>query len=235
MHEDFLYRGLINNSLTGQQLLNTPNDELFTMFGYGTHTCGKRRVKALKSRLREMLLPEENISSIQLDILHRDVDLLRIVEREVQSIDDEIVRLGKMTPAKYIMGQIKGINDLRASMYIGLIGDISRYRSAKHIYSKAGLSPRIIHSGGSKPSSMGIKRIGNYLLRSILFQMASNVIICEPYFMEYNKKNRTEKNRHWKKDRIAVCRKVNNVLFALIRDKSTFKRKPLEARHEIKA
>ena len=139
-----------------------------------------------------------------------------------------------LLPLLLLMGQIKGINDVSVCMYIGLTGDISRYRSAKHIYSKAGLSPRIIHSGGSKPTSMGIKRIGNALLRSVLFQMASMVIICEPYFMNYHKKMKAEKNRHWKKNRIVICRKVNNVLFALMRDRSEFKRKPLEARHEMK-
>jgi transposase len=219
--KNFLYQGVVNQSLTAQQILKIPNDKLSKLFGYNLSTIGNVQIEKLKERLNEMLLPDEKVAMVQLNILKKDTFLLKTIQNELENIEDEIIELGRQTSAKYIMGQIKGITDLYASLYIGTIGNIRNYKSAKHVYSKSGLSPKISQSAGSK-SSAGIKRAGNSLLRSILFRMASFVIINEPIFKSYLQKIKIEKKRHWKKNRIAVCRKLNTVLFALMRDKSNF-------------
>ena len=76
-----------------------------------------------------------------------------------------------------------------------------------------------------------MKKSGNALLRSILFKITSYVIISDPYYKDCLQKLKENKNRHWKKNRIAVSRRINNVLFALIRDRTAFIGKPLEVPH----
>jgi transposase len=221
---NILYNGLLEHAMTGQEILKTNEVKLFRMYGYSLYGPGKSQIKTLKKRFYEMLLPDSKISRIHLDIFNRDVKLLNILNQEIELAEQEIIDLGKKTPAILIMNKIKGISDLMASMYIGLIGDIKKYKSAKHIYSKSGLAPKIQQSGSSKGLHYGIKRAGDRMLRGLLFKMASVVIINEDSFKEYYQKIRAEKKRHWKINRIAVCRKLNGNLYALIRDKSEFRR-----------
>lgn len=221
-----LHLGLLKSGLTCQDLLNISDELLVKLFGFSGFNAWKLR--GVKPRLRNMLLPDRKVSEIQLEILERDVKLLDYLEQEIADVEKEIIDLGRQTPAKYIMNQIKGVTDLFASLYIGIIGDITKYKSAKEIYSYSGLSPKIIQSGSSFQSS-GISRKGNALLRSVLFKIASYVIISDPYYKEYHQSLKLIKDRHWKKNRIAVCRRLNNVFFALIRDKTAFHGKPLES------
>mgnify|MGYP003393542929 CR=1 FL=1 len=230
-YSSILHLGLLKCGLICQELLKTPDEELARMLGYSGFHPGKRPISALKARLNEMLLPDKIEAKAQLEILKRDVRLLEYLEQEISEIESEIIVLGKKTPAKYLMGQIKGLSDLFASMYIGVIGNIKKYKSANQIYSYSGLSPKLSQSGGAPFQSSGIKKRGNALLRSILFKITSYVIISDPYYKDCLQKLKENKNRHWKKNRIAVSRRINNVLFALIRDRTAFIGKPLEVPH----
>jgi transposase len=227
LDNNLLYQGLMSSCMTGQQLLETPDEVLLDKFNYGIKfTRRKQRIKQFRNRLNVMLLPDENFARTHLEILAVDIKLLRLIEKEINQIEEKIVELGKKTSAVYIMGQIKGITDLYASIYIGLIGDFRKYKYASNIYSLSGLSPRIRQSGAASMShSTGIKRAGNRLLRSLLFNMARFVIVNDPFFGSYYQRIKVEKNRNWKKNFIAVARKLNRVLFALMRDKSQFRGK----------
>ncbi len=76
---------------------------------------------------------------------------------------------------------------------------------------------------GSLIGSLGIRRTGNRQLRSMLYRMASQVMVCEPVFREFNVRLKGT-GKHWKKNRISLCRKLNKTMFALIRDRVPFKR-----------
>jgi transposase len=221
---DTLFTGLVESNMPPHQLIEMTDEAIFNLFGYCRNSPWKKRIRRFKQRLDEMLLPDEKFSKIDLELLKRDVGILRVLEKEIIEVEQIIINLGKQTPAKYIMGKIKGISDLYASMFIGVIGDLKRYKTAGHIYSKSGLCPKTEQSGSSTNFSKGIKRAGSAVLRSILFKMTSQCILCEPVFKEYYNRLRKEKKRHWLKDRIAMCRKINNVLFALMRDKTEFRR-----------
>ena len=227
-YSSVLHLGVLKSGLICQEILEKSDLELARMFGYGGFQPGYKIITALKKRLNEMMFPDKEEAKAQLEILKRDIKLLDCLEQEILDVEKEIVNLGKKTPARFLMGQIKGLTDLFASMYIGVIGDIKKYHTAKQIYSFSGLSPKLRQSGEAPFQSMGIKKRGNAILRSILFKIASYVIISDPYYKEYHARLRKEKNRHWKSNRIAVSRRINNVLFALIRDKTAFIGKSLE-------
>ncbi len=227
-YTSILHLGLLRCGMLCEELINTPDEVLARKFGYNGFHLGKRAIASLKVRLNEMLFPDKAEATAHLAVLKRDVRLLEYLEREISDIEKEIVVLGKQTSAKYLMGQIKGLTDLFASMYVGVIGNIKKYKSAKHIYSYSGLSPKLSQSGESAFQSSGIKKRGNILLRAILFKITSYVIVSDPFYKDYLQKLKKEKDRHWKKNRIAVCRRINNVLFALIRDKTAFIGKSLE-------
>jgi transposase len=121
------------------------------------------------------------------------------------------------------MGQIKGITDIWAAEYVGLAGGLKHFKSAGHVYSLSGLSPKSHQSGSLNKTSLGIRRMGNKQLRKVLYQMASQVMVCEPVFKEYHARIK-KSGKHWKKIRVAICRKLNKTMFAMVRDRAPFRR-----------
>jgi transposase len=221
-----LYQGVMNNNMTVTQYLETNDETLYKKFNYPEgYIKRKYRIKQFKNRLNEMLMPKEEVAKSNLELLSLDVKLYKNLENEIHNVEESIIELGKKTPAVYLMGQIKGISDLYVSMYVGLIGDYRKYNSAKSIFSLSGLSPAISQSGLSPMNrSKGIKRFGNKMLRSLLFNMSRLVILSDPYFRNFYNKNKNEKKRNWKVNLISVSRKLNNILFALMRDKTQYRR-----------
>lgn len=228
--EDVLLNGLLKVRKTGQCLLATEDRVLCKEFGY-KDAKGLRRIAQLKDKLKVMLLPDERIARTQLKMLKRDVGFLRYVEKNIKEVEKEIIVIAKNSPAKYIMNQVKGVGEIQAAIFIGLIGNIKDYHEASEVYAKSGLCPKMHQSGMQTRSNLGIRRTGSQYLRTHLFRMATLVSISEPIFKEYNTKRKTNKEKHWKENRIAVANKLNRVLFALMRDKVPFRRintEPLE-------
>jgi len=217
---DVLFNGLLNARKTAREILEIPDTGLSQMFGYKTG-YGRNRVKQLKIKFKDMLLPDEEIAKEQLSILERDVKFLRYLEVELKEVEKELVDLAKNTPAKYIMGQIAGITDIYSAIYIGLVGDLKNYKDASDIFAKSGLTPKLKQSG-TRNIKGGIRRTGNKILRTHLFRMATFALLKEPIFKEYYLRRRDDTKRHWKKNRIAVANKLNRTLFALMRDRVPF-------------
>jgi transposase len=227
---DVLLNGILKVRKTGQCLLATHEEVLFKEFGY-KDAKGLKRIAQLKAKLKGMLLPDERVARTQLRMLKRDVGFLRYVEKNIREVEKEMVTIAKNSPAKYIMNQVKGVGDIQAAIFIGLIGNIKGYSDASEVYAKSGLCPKMHQSGMQVRSNLGIRRTGSQYLRTHLFRMATLVAISEPIFRDYNARKRADKGRHWKKNRIAVANKLNRVLFALMRDKVPFRRvtaEPLE-------
>jgi len=220
-YESQLHLGLIKLNKTAQDIMKLDNRLLRDKFGYQNYSRGSYHIKKLKNRLDEMLLPEERSTRIELEFLKKDFALYEMLNEAIANAEKEIISLGYETEAKYLFNQIKGIGELSASMYVGLVGNIERFDSAKKIYSYAGLSPRRYQSGGDTKQSLGIKRHGNKLLRSFLFRLSTTIIKCNPKFNTYYK-NLRQNGKSWKESIVIVAKRLNNILFALIRDKSTY-------------
>ncbi|OGX51566.1 MAG: hypothetical protein A2267_08840 [Omnitrophica WOR_2 bacterium RIFOXYA12_FULL_38_10] len=198
------------------------NEILLKQFNYNNHPIGPFQIKLLKKRIGEMLLPEERVSKVEIESLAKDMELLRFYDVVIEKVENEIVQYGSQTLAKYLFDQIAGVSNLSASVYVGVIGDPVKYKSAGHIYSYAGLNPKRRQSGKMNLTSIGISRIGNSLLRCLLFRIASQVILCNSFFKDYYHKLRVDKRKSWKESKIIICRKLNNIFFALMRDKAEY-------------
>jgi len=219
-----LYQGLTKVSMTPKEIMGIPDIKLAKLLGYKKMSHMKK-VREFKVRLKEMMFADDAMTKRNLKLLKRDVSLLEHIKSELKEVEEEIVEISNKTPARYLVGEIKGITELTAGIFIGLIGDIKKYASANHIFSSAGLSPRISESGRMlKSKGKGIKRYGNKVLRTRLFQMARQVLMCDPYFESFYKRQKMNKKKHWKKRCITVANKLNRVMFALMRDKVQFKR-----------
>ena len=228
-----LYKGIINHPMTGQEFIQYSNEGLSRLFGY--KNIRHALIERFKRALKELLLPAEPLARAHISILQRDVNLINRIEHELEGAENQIIKLGKQTPAKNLMGQVRGLTDLDAAVYIGLVGDVSRFKSAKQIFSFSGLAPRISQSGGGSKVPR-ISRVGSPLLRRVLFRLAKQVALHERIFSEYSAVLRKRSGKHWKSRYIAVARKLNNVFFALMRDNTSFRNsQPLAVRPSGKA
>ena len=223
LYESQMHLGLLKLGKTGNEILKLEDDFLIKKFGYEGYNRGHYQIKKLRNRLNEMLLPEEKSTKSEIVFLEKDMSLFEILNEEINKVEREIIEAGSKTSAKYLFNQIAGVGELSASMYVGLLGDIKRFNSAKAVYSYAGLSPRRHQSGTSNKQSLGIKRYGNKLLRSLLFRISTTVIMSNPKYNKYYKRIREEKNKSWRESIIIVSKKLNNVFFALMRDKSDYR------------
>ena len=127
-----------------------------------------------------------------------------------------------------MLNQIKGVTDVTVAGYIGLIGDVRKYSDAKKIFSLAGLAPTIKESGGRIRKGLGITRRGNKHLRTLLFRTARMVMLSEPYFYSYYHHLKEDMKKPYKKAIIGVAKKLNNSMFAMMRDKRQFDPPPFK-------
>jgi transposase len=190
--------------------------------------CAKRdyRIKIKKSRsivnyFGKMLLLPKNVVSVYLKLFKRDVGLLRCVEEQIEEVEKRMVDLVQKTPGSILFNQIKGLSDIMIASYVGCIGNINNYKSAKQIYSMAGLTPKVSQSGSGLETRLGIKKRGNKFLRTILYKMAMRVSLHEPYFRDYYYHVKENKSRN--ESLIAVGNKLNKTMFAMMEKQESFK------------
>jgi len=181
-----------------------------------------RHASTIMTAFSKYLSPDDNIVKIELEILKKDIRIYEAIEAEIKVIEDEMTKLVNYTEGKYLLNQISGITDIMIASYIGIIGSVNKYENAKKIFSLSGLAPKIKESGGKAIKGMGMIRKGNKYLGTLLFKMARCAIFNEPYFYAHFIKMRKKKNKPYRKSIASVAKKINNTLFAIIRDKKPF-------------
>ncbi|UCH12465.1 MAG: transposase, partial [Candidatus Omnitrophota bacterium] len=196
-------------------------EELIKFFKERDFIMGRDKAERFSRYLGKLLIVDSTINK-DIELLRKDIRLLKIITKEIATIEEQMVKLVMKTPARCISGQIKGISDLNLAFYIGALGDINQYEDASKIFSKAGLCPKIKQSGNYTGKNLGIKKSGNKLLRTTLFRIASIVIYHEPYFGRYYTYLRDERKKPWGKAVIAVARKLNRVMFAMMKRQTPF-------------
>jgi len=196
-------------------------DGIIRFFGERNSRISKEKAVRTKKYFNNLLIDEPTISR-DVELLRKDMRLVKFLSKEISEIEEEMICLVKQTPARYVTGEISGLNDLALASYMGCIGDISSYKNAGKIFSKAGLCPKIRQSGNAQGKNLGIKKAGNKLLRTRLFKMSVAVKSHEPYFKDYYDHLIKNRKKPWLKAVIAVSRKLNNVMFAMMKNKTSF-------------
>jgi transposase len=208
--------------LVPSEILSLKDEDMRGIFYKENKATQTKYIATIKKAFSEYLaLPDELVRK-ELELLNKDIYLFNILKNEINAVEKEMIELVKLTQGKYLLNQIKGLTDITIACYIGLIGDIKKYSDAKKIFSFAGLAPVLKESGGRIRKGLGITRAGNRYLRTLLFKMARIVMLLEPYFYSYYYHLREDMKKPYKKAIIGVAKKLNNTMFAMIRDKRSF-------------
>jgi len=210
--------------------------ELYHDHGY---RLGRKMAQRIIHFAQQVLLPSEDEVEARLPLLQTDLQLLDSLNAIICSAEEQIATYLAKTKGCILL-HVKGIGILRAASYIAGIGNPEHYERAAQTFRRSGLVSGRHDSGIHQRGGQGqrVTKVGDRHLRSALHQLTIGLCQWQPYFDQY--KNRLQaRGKHPGVAVVATARKVNGVLFALMRDQSHFeprnaKGQPIAPRQSIR-
>lgn len=174
--------------------------------------------KALNAaRSQSVSLPAQEVASRIVAELAAEV--LSLKER-IESIDEEIGQRFFVRPGARILISLPGMGPILGAEFLVAVGDVSAFESADRLAAYAGLVPAARDSG-KRAGNHRRMRGGNKTLKKVFYQSAfSSLRGCAESRAFYDRK-RAEGKRHTQA-LIALARRRVNVLWAMLRDGTTF-------------
>lgn len=225
-----------------QKMLEGGNIKLSGTISNVNGVSGRRILNALvngesisRERLSELVVsrlkadPEKLLDDLQgiltpiqrkmIGVVLKHIDEL---DRHIAELDDEIdnnMSDGDKTQAD-LLDEIPGIGSDSAKTILSIIGtDMSRFPSANHLCSWAGISPGNNESAGKRYSGRTTK--GNKVLKSTLVQCAhSAVMVKSSYF--YAQYQRLSVRRGKKRAIVAVAHSMLVAIYHMISNRESF-------------
>jgi len=145
--------------------------------------------------------------------------ILALKER-IESIEEELQKRFFARPEARILTSLPGMGPILGAEFLVAVGDICAFESADRLAAYAGLVPAARDSG---------KRVGNYkrmrgenkVLKRVFYQSAFASLRSAPESRAFYDRKRAEGKRHTQA-LIALARRRVNVLWAMLRDETTF-------------
>ena len=160
--------------------------------------------------LGELSLPES--SRRRLESL---LALIADFDRELAAVKREIHARAKDDPLVAVLTQIPAVGAFIALLVVAEVGDVSRFPSARHLASWAGLIPRVRNSG-ERVRLGSISHQGSAHLRWGLVQAAQTAVQAEgPLKTTYE---RITRRRGSKVAKVAVAREILTLCYDGLRD-----------------
>jgi transposase len=143
------------------------------------------------------------------------MSLINDFDREIETTTREIEERAKTDDRVDVLTQIRGVGRYTAMLIIAEIGDITRFPTARHLCSWAGLAPSVRSSDG-KARLGHITRQGSPALRWALVEAAQKITTGSGPLRE--KFERIAKRRGRKIAKVAVAREILTLSFYGLRD-----------------
>jgi len=102
-------------------------------------------------------------------------DGIERLEAQADEVEATILAWHKSNEASRRLATVPGIGPITASAIVATVGDVSNFRSARHLAAWIGLVPKQDSTGG-KPRQVGISKAGDRYLRKLLVLGATTVI-----------------------------------------------------------
>lgn len=142
--------------------------------------------------------------------------LIDCLEVEIKKADEAIEKLVKHSPQASRITSIGGIGYYSALLIVSEIGDVSRFRNVKKLYSYAGIIPSE-HSSGDKIRRGPITKQGSPWLRWALIEAAQRQERMKesPFRADFV---RIARKRGNKMARVAVARKILKKIYEMLKE-----------------
>jgi transposase len=162
-------------------------------------------------------LPAQELASRIVAELAKDV--LSLKER-IESIDEELEKRFFARPEARILISLPGMGAILGAEFLVAVGDIRTFESADRLAAYAGLVPAARDSG-KRVGYHRRMRGGNKTLKRVFYQSAFSSLRGCAESRAFDDRKRAEGKRHTQA-LIALARRRVNVVWAMLRDETTF-------------
>ena len=185
-----------------------------------------RRVKGFNSvahkaltaaRSQSVALPAEDVASRI--IAELAAEILTLKDR-IEGIDEELGQRFLTRPEAPILASLPGMGTLLGAEFLVAVGNLSAFESADRLAAYAGLVPAA-NDSGKRVGNDRRMRGGNKVLKRVLYQSAFASLRASPESRAFYDRKRAEGKRHTQA-LIALARRRVNVVWAMLRDGTTF-------------
>ena len=169
------------------------------------------------ARSQNVTLPAQEVGAAIVAELAEDI--LGLKDR-LQSIDEEIGQRFFARREARVLISLPGMGPILGAEFLVAVGEISAFESADRLAAYAGLVPAARDSGKRVGNNRRM-RGGNKVLKRVFYQSAFASLRSAPESRVFYDRKRAEGKRHTQA-LIALARRRVNVLWAMLRDGTTF-------------
>jgi len=181
----------------------------------GFESVAGKALTAAKSQ--SITLPAESIAARLVAELAAEILALK---DHIELIDEEIEQRFFARPEAEVLASLPGMGPLLGAEFLVTVGNLSAFDSADHLAAYAGLVPAAKDSGKRVGNNRRM-RGGNKNLKRVFYQAAFASLRSSPESRAFYDRKRAEGKRHIQA-LIALARRRVNVLWAMLRDGTTF-------------
>jgi transposase len=181
----------------------------------GSNKVADKALAAAKTQ--SVTLPAQDVAASIVAELAEDV--LGLKER-LESIDEEIGQRFFARPEARVLISLPGMGPILGAEFLVAVGEISAFESADRLAAYAGLVPAARDSGKRVGNNKRM-RGGNKTLKRVFYQSAFASLRSAPESRVFYDRKRAEGKRHTQA-LIALARRRVNVVWAMLRDGTTF-------------
>jgi transposase len=182
----------------------------------GSNSVAHKASTAAKAQ--GIVLPAEGVASRLVAELAREVLVLK---DRIESIDEELEQRFSARPEAKILASLPGMGPILGAEFLVASGNLRSFGSADRLAAYAGLVPAA-NDSGKRVGNNRRMRGGNKTLKKVFYQAAFASLRSSPESRAFYDRKRAEGKRHTQA-LIALARRRVNVLWAMLRDETTFK------------
>ncbi len=174
--------------------------------------------KALEAATAQSVtLPAEEVAARIVAELAEEI--LSLKDR-IESIDEELEKRFFALPEARVLASLPGMGPILGAEFLVAVGVLSAFASADQLAAYAGLVPAA-HDSGKRVGNHRRMRGGNKVLKRVFYQSAFASLRSAPESRAFYDRKRREGKKHTQA-LIALARRRVNVLWAMLRDGTTF-------------
>jgi transposase len=182
----------------------------------GSSSVAHKALSAAESQ--SVALPAQELASRI--VAQLAAEILALKDR-IESIDEELERRFFARPEAPILTSLPGMGVLLGAEFLVAVGDLCAFESADRLAAYAGLVPAA-NDSGKRVGNHKRMRGGNKVLKRVFYQSAFSSLRGSPQSRAFYDRKRAEGKRHTQA-LIALARRRVNVVWAMLRDGTTFK------------
>jgi transposase len=174
--------------------------------------------KALEAATAQSVtLPAEEVAARIVAELAEEI--LSLKDR-IDTLDEELEQRFFALPEARVLASLPGMGPILGAEFLVAVGVLSAFASADQLAAYAGLVPAA-HDSGKRVGNHRRMRGGNKVLKRVFYQSAFASLRSAPESRAFYDRKRREGKKHTQA-LIALARRRVNVLWAMLRDGTTF-------------